>query len=156
MSEEKILEMWKGRRWILLFIGNEAWYLKQWEQPWEATWHVSWKMKWHDLNTSNWATCQKRKKEKKKGVLITDNTRTRGQLMGMRNKYSSSLSCQLVHIRNYKNWAISISSKVLSKSKKVVQHKEFVQSKKVVQHKNTWRTPQHLENLQNEFMHKSL
>ena len=151
MSEEKILEMWKGRRWILLFIGNETWHLKWWDQPWEATWHVSWKIKWHDWNTSNWATCQK-----KKGVLIADNTRTRGQLMRMRNKYKSSLSCHLVHIRNYKNWAISSLSKVLSKSKKVVQHKEFVQSKKVVQHRNTWTTPQHLENLLNEFMHKSL
>ena len=45
---------------------------------------------------------------------------------------------------------------MLSKSRKVVQHKKFVQSKKVVQHRNTWMTPQHLENLRNEFMHKSL
>ena len=75
---------------------------------------------------------------------------------GMRNKYSSSLSCRPVHIRNYKNWAISSSSKVLSKSRKVIQHKEVIQSKKVVQHRNTWTTPQHLENPRNEFMHKSL
>ena len=37
--------------------------------------------------------------KKKKGILITDNTRTRGQLMGMSTKYSSSLCCLPHHKR---------------------------------------------------------
>ena len=102
--------MRKGMRRILLFIGREAWLLKQHDQPREARRNDM--IEIHQIGP-----CVNKKEE---GVLITDNTRTRGQLMGMRNKYSSSLSCHPNHIRNYKNWAISNSSIVPSKARNVV------------------------------------
>ena len=72
MSEEKILEIWKGRRGISLFIGNEAWYGKWRDQLGEATWHFSQKTKRHDWNTLDCATCQQSsmelQKKKKKNL----------------------------------------------------------------------------------------
>ena len=106
--------MRKGMRRILLFIGREAWLLKQHDQPREARRNDM--IEIHQIGP-----CVNQKKKKKRR---SDNRQHKDKgptKKGvLRNKYSSSLSCHPNHIRNYKNWAISNSSIVSSKARNVV------------------------------------